>query len=192
MQKRTVQRGRPVGSTTYEPEPALAFGQAVRAARMEQGMAQEELAALAEIERSHMGKIERGEHMPTLALILRIAAALNKSAAELIAAVAAQGAERIPGQALRVHAHQHRLLDRREAAAVPHARDAHGQRHVGAAPLQQRIAKEAAQAIERVARRRLRQVQPAGRPGDAALSKQGIEDEQQVQIDGPQIHGMHV
>ena len=53
---------------------------------MEQGMAQEELAALAEIERSHMGKIERGEHMPTLALILKIAAALNRSAADLIAA----------------------------------------------------------------------------------------------------------
>ena len=86
MQKRTVQRGRPVGSTTYEPEPALAFGQAVRAARMEQGMAQEELAASAEIERSHMGKIERGEHMPTLALILRIAVALNRSAADLVAA----------------------------------------------------------------------------------------------------------
>ena len=85
MQKRTIQRGRPVGSTTYEREPALAFGQAVRAARMEQGIAQEELAALAEIERSHMGKIERGEHMPTLALILRSAAALNKSAADLIA-----------------------------------------------------------------------------------------------------------
>ena len=85
MQKRTIQRGRPVGSTTYEREPALAFGQAVRAARMEQGMAQEELAALAEIERSHMGKIERGEHMPTLALILRIAVALNRSAADLIA-----------------------------------------------------------------------------------------------------------
>lgn len=85
MQKRTIQRGRPVGSTTYEREPAVAFGQAVRAARMEQGIAQEELAALAEIERSHMGKIERGEHMPTLALILRIAAALNKSAADLIA-----------------------------------------------------------------------------------------------------------
>lgn len=48
-------------------------------------MAQEELAALAEIERSHMGKIERGEHMPTLALILRIAAALNRRAADLIA-----------------------------------------------------------------------------------------------------------
>lgn len=85
-QKRTVQRGRPAGSTTYEPEPAIAFGLAVRVARMEQGMAQEELASLAEIERSHMGKIERGEHMPTLALIFRIAAALNRSAADLIAA----------------------------------------------------------------------------------------------------------
>lgn len=85
MQKRTIQRGRPLGSTTYEPKPALAFGLAVRATRMEQGMAQEELASLAEIERSHMGKIERGEHMPTLALILRIAVALNTSAADLIA-----------------------------------------------------------------------------------------------------------
>ncbi len=86
MQKRTVQRGRPAGTTTYEAEPAAAFGLAVRAERMEQGIAQEELASLAGIERSHMGKIERGEHMPTLALILRIAVALNKSAADLMAA----------------------------------------------------------------------------------------------------------
>ncbi|RMR22720.1 putative transcriptional regulator [Pseudomonas amygdali pv. ulmi] len=86
MQKRSVQRGRPPGTTTYEAEPALAFGQAVRAARTEQGIAQEELAALAKVERSHMGKIERGEHMPTLALILKIALALRISAAELMAA----------------------------------------------------------------------------------------------------------
>ncbi len=33
-----------------------------------------------------MGKIERGEHMPTLALILRIAAGLKLSAAEWAAA----------------------------------------------------------------------------------------------------------
>jgi transcriptional regulator with XRE-family HTH domain len=86
MQKRTIQRGRPSGTTTYEAEPAAAFGLAVRVARTEQGIAQEELASLALIERSHMGKIERGEHMPTLALILRIAAALNKSAADIMAA----------------------------------------------------------------------------------------------------------
>lgn len=33
-----------------------------------------------------MGKIEHGEHMPTLALILRIAAGLKLSAAELVSA----------------------------------------------------------------------------------------------------------
>src|SRR3546814_2427051 len=59
---------------------------AVRTARTELGTAQETLAHLAGIERSHMGKIERGEHMPNLAIILRIAKALNSSASELIAA----------------------------------------------------------------------------------------------------------
>lgn len=33
-----------------------------------------------------MGKIERGEHMPTLALILKISSALGISAAELMGA----------------------------------------------------------------------------------------------------------
>ncbi|MFT3849536.1 MAG: helix-turn-helix transcriptional regulator [Propionivibrio sp.] len=86
MQKRSVQRGRPHGTTRYAAEPAMAFGQAVRAVRTEQGIAQEELASLAEVERSHMGKIERGEHMPTLALILKISSALGISAAELMGA----------------------------------------------------------------------------------------------------------
>lgn len=31
-----------------------------------------------------MGKIERGEHMPTLAMILKIARALGRSAGELM------------------------------------------------------------------------------------------------------------
>lgn len=86
MQKRTVQRGRPPGTTRFEAKPALAFGKAVRAFRLDQGVAQEELAALAGIERSHMGKIERGEHLPSLALILKVAAALKMSGTELMAA----------------------------------------------------------------------------------------------------------
>ena len=84
MQKRVIQRGRPVGATTFEVAPARAFGAAVRAARTEDGIAQETLAHMAGIERSHMGKIERGEHMPTLALILKIARALGRSAGELM------------------------------------------------------------------------------------------------------------
>ena len=86
MQKRTVQLGRPPGTTTYEAEPALAFGQAVRAARLAQGIAQDEFASMAGISRSHMGKIERGEHVPTLPLILKISVALKLSADELMAA----------------------------------------------------------------------------------------------------------
>jgi len=57
----------------------------VRSARLARGIAQEELAALAGIERSHMGKMERGEHLPTLALILKVANAMKMSAAELMA-----------------------------------------------------------------------------------------------------------
>jgi XRE family transcriptional regulator, regulator of sulfur utilization len=84
MQKRPIQRGRPAGATTFEAEPARAFGEAVRALRTERGVAQEALAHLAGIERSHLGKVERGEHMPTLALILKIARALGCSSAELM------------------------------------------------------------------------------------------------------------
>ncbi|WP_299696408.1 helix-turn-helix transcriptional regulator [Hydrocarboniphaga sp.] len=89
MQKRTIQRGRPKGAMTFDVEPALAFGAAVRAARTELGVAQELLAHRAGIERSHMGKIERGEHMPTLALVLKIAKALGCSSADLMLATEA-------------------------------------------------------------------------------------------------------
>ena len=51
---------------------------------MADGVGQEALAHQAGIERSHMGKIERGEHMPTLAMILRIANALGRTAGELL------------------------------------------------------------------------------------------------------------
>ena len=90
MQKRSIQRGRPTGATTYDAELAQAFGAAVRALRMERGIAQESLANLAGIERSHMGKVERGEHMPTLAIIFKIASALSCSTAVLMTATESQ------------------------------------------------------------------------------------------------------
>ena len=55
----------------------VAFGAAVRARRKELGLSQEALADLAEIDRSHMGKIERGERNVTLMNVIRIARALN-------------------------------------------------------------------------------------------------------------------
>ncbi len=90
MQKRSVQPGRPAGTTTHDAELAHAFGAAVRALRMERGFAQESLAHLAGIERSHMGKIERGEHMPTLAIIFKIAGALQCSTAVLMSEAESQ------------------------------------------------------------------------------------------------------
>ncbi|TKR54320.1 helix-turn-helix transcriptional regulator [Allopusillimonas ginsengisoli] len=84
MQKRSIQRGRPIGATTFDAELAKAFGMTVRALRSERGIAQEMLANLASIERSHLGKIERGEHMPTLAIIFKIARALECSTAVLM------------------------------------------------------------------------------------------------------------
>ena len=84
MQKRSIQPGRPAGATPFDAELAQAFGAAVRALRAERGIAQELLANLAGVERSHMGKVERGEHMPTLAIIFKIASALECSAAALM------------------------------------------------------------------------------------------------------------
>jgi transcriptional regulator with XRE-family HTH domain len=69
--------GRPKGAKTFDPAPARAFGAAVREKRFELGLSQEELANKAQVERSHMGKIERGEHLPNLVLILRLAKALS-------------------------------------------------------------------------------------------------------------------
>lgn len=89
MQASSIRRGRPLGSKTADPVLAAAFGAAVRAARTTRGIAQETLALLSRIERSHVGKIERGEHMPTLAAVLKIARALGMSGAELIAAAEA-------------------------------------------------------------------------------------------------------
>jgi len=93
MYKRPIQRGRPLGATTYDAELAQAFGTAVRALRTERGIAQEMLANLANIERSHLGKIERGEHTPTLGIIFKIAGALECSTAVLMSRTEAQLAE---------------------------------------------------------------------------------------------------
>ena len=95
MQKRSIQRGRPTGTTTYEAEPAIAFGASVREERTSQGIAQETLAHLSGIERSHMGKIERGER-PHAPLILKIARALKCSSAHLMALTEAKLAETAP------------------------------------------------------------------------------------------------
>ena len=60
------------------------LGAAVRARRMALPLSQEALADLAEIDRSHMGKIERGERNVTFLNILRIAKAMQCKPSDLL------------------------------------------------------------------------------------------------------------
>lgn len=60
------------------------LGDAIRALRLEKGISQEALADESMIDRSHLGKIERGERNVTLLNVLKIARALNLSASDLL------------------------------------------------------------------------------------------------------------
>lgn len=66
----------------------VAFGAAVRARRKAMGLSQEALADLAGIDRSHMGKIERGERNVTLLNIIRISQALGVTSSYILEAAA--------------------------------------------------------------------------------------------------------
>ena len=59
------------------------LGDAVRAARKENGLSQEALADAAGIDRSHMGKIERGERNLSLKNVVRVAKALGITTSKL-------------------------------------------------------------------------------------------------------------
>jgi transcriptional regulator with XRE-family HTH domain len=62
----------------------IAFGAAVRALRVERGFAQEAFAAHASMDRSYYGAIERGEFNVSLETLVKLASALELSAAEVL------------------------------------------------------------------------------------------------------------
>ena len=74
-------------ATSFEPKAAAAFGAVVRDERVKLGVAQDQFALIANVDRSYFGKLERGERQPSLALILRIAGGLQMPAAELVSKV---------------------------------------------------------------------------------------------------------
>lgn len=80
-------RGRPKGARSFDERVATAFGTAVRSARRLAGVSQEALALRADIERSYLGRIERGQSQPTLHALLKIATALELEGSELVATV---------------------------------------------------------------------------------------------------------
>jgi transcriptional regulator with XRE-family HTH domain len=60
------------------------LGEAMRATRLERGYPQEAFARHAQMDRSYYGAVERGEFNVSLQTLLRIAAGLNVTAAELL------------------------------------------------------------------------------------------------------------
>ena len=72
-------------SPSHSGNPLLvSLGETVRAVRGELGMSQEALALAAELDRSYMGGIERGEHNLTLINLAKVAAALNMSISDMV------------------------------------------------------------------------------------------------------------
>lgn len=63
------------------------FGAAVRRRRQSLGMSQEALADYAGIDRSHMGKVERGERNVSFLNILRISRAVQSKPSDLFSEI---------------------------------------------------------------------------------------------------------
>ena len=61
----------------FMSELTIQFGQLVRKYRKEKNMSQEQLALLCNMDRSYLGRIERGEVNPTLEKIYELAIALD-------------------------------------------------------------------------------------------------------------------
>jgi XRE family transcriptional regulator, regulator of sulfur utilization len=64
---------------------AVYFGRVVKKLREEHRYSQEALAERANLNRTYLGEVERGDAMPSLATIAKISSALDVSPSELIA-----------------------------------------------------------------------------------------------------------
>ena len=69
----------------HRQHPALiALGYAIRNARKRQGISQEKLALIAEIDRSYIGRVERGDNNVAVLTLLKIAQALGVTLRDLM------------------------------------------------------------------------------------------------------------
>lgn len=65
-------------------KPLVDLGKAIRNLRLQQGFSQESLALAAELDRSYIGGIERGEHNLSLMNLLKISHALKVDPSALL------------------------------------------------------------------------------------------------------------
>lgn len=71
--------------TSRRQDPALvALGDTIKEIRREKSISQERLALMAEVDRSYVGRIERGDNNVAVLTLIRIAAALDVSVAKLM------------------------------------------------------------------------------------------------------------
>ena len=73
-----------MGPRTDPAAYVVAFGAAVRTARVERGWSQEDLGFEADLDRTYVSGIERGVRNPTLAIIWRLAKALGVKPSRLL------------------------------------------------------------------------------------------------------------
>lgn len=73
-----------ISGRTDKDKSLVRLGVAIRAKRKAVGFTQEALADAAGIDRSHVGKIERGERNITLLNIIRIAKALGVTSSDIL------------------------------------------------------------------------------------------------------------
>lgn len=67
----------------FAMEELVELGRRIRLERLRQGLTQEEFAARADIDRSYVGGVERGERNVTFSMLCRICAALHRDVAYL-------------------------------------------------------------------------------------------------------------
>ena len=63
----------------------IALGEALRRIRLGKSISQEKLALLAEVDRSYVGRVERGDNNVAMLTLVRLAGALEISLADLMA-----------------------------------------------------------------------------------------------------------
>jgi len=68
-------------------EISVAFGRVLRRLRLEQGLSQETVGELANLQRKYISLLERADYQPKLETIFRLAEALRCSPSSLIAMV---------------------------------------------------------------------------------------------------------
>lgn len=74
----------PTASGQRQHATLAALGEAIRHTRIKRGMSQEALALLANVDRSYIGNIERGENNVAMLTLQKIATALDMTISQLM------------------------------------------------------------------------------------------------------------